>query len=253
MPKIPLAAIIAHCDKILRTAQIKDFDGAVNGLQAENRGTVSRIAAAVDGSLATAKLAVEVGADLLIVHHGLFWNVRQPWTGKNYELFALLTENNLAVYSSHLPLDFHPKLGNNVILCAALGLKKPRPFLLKDGQHYGLQTRTKISRSVLASRFERAIGEKALVIPGGGETCERIGVITGGAGDFLPKAAEEGVDTFVTGEGPHWTYALAEELGVNVLYGGHYATETFGVKALTAHLAKKFRLPWTFLDHPTGL
>jgi len=253
MPKIPLVAITVHCDKILRTAKIKDFDGATNGLQVKNRGIVSRIAAAVDGSPVTAKLAVEAGADLLIVHHGLFWNARQPWTGKNYELFRLLAENNLAVYSSHLPLDFHPKLGNNVILCAALGLKNLRPFLRKDGQHYGLQSRTKISRSVLVSRFQRAIGGKALVIPGGSETCERIGVITGGAGDFLPKAAEEGVDTFVTGEGPHWTYALAEELGVNVLYGGHYATETFGVKALAAHLSRKFRLPWTFLDHPTGL
>jgi dinuclear metal center YbgI/SA1388 family protein len=253
MSKVPLKTIAAHCDEILHTAKIKDFDGAVNGLQVENRRTVSRIAAAVDASLATAKLAIEAGADLLIVHHGLFWNVRQPWTGKNYELFRLLTENNLAVYSSHLPLDFHPKLGNNVILCAALGLKNLRPFLLKEGQHYGLQSRTKISRSVLASRFERAIGEKALVIPSGDETCERIGVITGGAGDFLQRAAEEGVGTFVTGEGPHWTYALAEELGVNVLYGGHYATETFGVKALAAHLSKKFHLPWTFLDHPTGL
>ena len=253
MPKVPLKKIAAFCDRILHTAEIKDFDGAVNGLQVENRRTVSRIAAAVDGSLATAELAVEAKADLLIVHHGLFWNARQPWTGKNYELFQLLAENNLAVYSSHLPLDFHPKLGNNAILCAALGLKNLRPFFLKDGQHYGLQTRIKISRSVLISRFERAIGEKALVIPGGGETCERVGVITGGAGDFLPKAAGEGVDTFVTGEGPHWTYALAEELGVNVLYGGHYATETFGVKALAAHLSKKFHLPWTFLDHPTGL
>ena len=83
--------------------------------------------------------------------------------------------------------------------------------------------------------------------------CERIGVVTGGAGGDLKQAADEGVDTFITGEGPHWTFALAEELGVNVLYGGHYATETFGVKALAAELSKKFKLPWTFVDHPTGL
>lgn len=78
-------------------------------------------------------------------------------------------------------------------------------------------------------------------------------MVTGGAGGDLKIAAEEGVDTFITGEGPHWTYALAEEFGLNVLYGGHYATETFGVKALAAHLSKKFRVPWVFLDHPTGL
>jgi len=253
MPEILLKAIVAHCDKILRPAGIKDFSGAVNGLQVENPGAVTRIAAAVDASPATIQLAIAAKADLLVVHHGLFWNSRQPWTGKNYELMRLLLENNVAVYSSHLPLDFHPKLGNNVILCAALGLKNARPFLLKDGQHYGLQSRTEISRPALAAKLQRATGEKPLVIPGGKKICRRIGVITGGAGDFLQKAADEGVDTFVTGEGPHWTYAMAEELGVNVLYGGHYATETFGVKALASELSKKFRLPWEFLDHPTGL
>lgn len=253
MPKVPLRKITGYCDAALHIGAIKDFNGAYNGLQMENGGSVTRIAATVDASVATVKAAIAAGADLLIVHHGLFWNMRQPWTGKNYELFQLLAENNLAVYSSHLPLDFHPRLGNNAILCAALGLKNVRPFLLKEGQYYGLQSRTRVTRAALASRLQRATGEDVLIVPGGNETCERIGVITGGAGDFLQKAAEEGVDTFVTGEGPHWTYALAEELNVNILYGGHYATETFGVKALAAHLSRKFRLPWTFLDHPTGL
>lgn len=253
MPKVSLKTVVAHCDKILRTREIGDYDGAVNGLQVENDGKVTRIAATVDASLATIKLAVAAKTDLLIVHHGLFWNVRQPWTGKNYELLRLLTENNLAIYSSHLPLDFHPKVGNNVIFCAALGLKNPRPFLLKDKQHYGLQSRMGISRPALAAKLQRVTGEKPLLIPGGKEICRRIGVITGGAGDFLQKAASEGVDTFITGEGPHWTYALAEELGVNVFYSGHYATETFGVKALAAELSRKFKMPWEFLDHPTGL
>jgi len=253
MSKVLLKTIVTHCNHILRVTDIRDFAGAANGLQVENRGRVSRIAATVDASPATVKLAVAAGADLLIVHHGLFWSVRQPWTGINYELFRFLIENDLAVYSSHLPLDFHPKFGNNVILCASLGLKNLRPFLWKDGQAYGLRARTKISRSLLVSRLQRVTGTSALTLPGGSENCEHVGVITGGAGDFLQKAAEEGVDTFVTGEGPHWTYALAEELGVNVLYGGHYATETFGVKALAAHLSRKFHVPWTFLDHPTGL
>jgi dinuclear metal center YbgI/SA1388 family protein len=253
MPKALLKTMITHCDKILRIAEINDFPGAANGLQVENDGRIGRIAATVDASLATVKLAIAAKADLLIAHHGLFWNVRQPWTGNNYQLFRILTENHLAVYSSHLPLDFHPKLGNNAILCGALGFKKLRPFLWKDGQAFGLRSRTRISRSILAARLRRVTGHETLLVPGGSDDCECIGVVTGGAGDFLPKAAEEGVDTFITGEGPHWTYALAEELGVNVLYGGHYATETFGVKALAAHLAKKFRVPWVFLDHPTGL
>jgi dinuclear metal center YbgI/SA1388 family protein len=253
MQKVSLTTIVKHCDKTLRNSEIKDFDGAVNGLQVENSGSVSRIAATVDASPATVKLAIAAKVDFLIVHHGLFWNVRQPWTGKNYELLQMLVEKNLAVYSSHLPLDFHPRLGNNAVLCAKLGLKNLRPFGLKQGQHYGLQSRTKISRAVLAERFRRAIEDTPLVIGAGPETCRRIGIITGGAGDFLQKAAAEGVDTFITGEGPHWTYALAEELGVNLFYGGHYATETFGVKALAAELSRKFKLPWTFIDHPTGL
>ena len=253
MPQVSLKTIVAHCDKILRTRAIGDYEGAANGLQVENSGAVTRIAAAVDASVATAKLAIAAKADLLIVHHGLFWSPRQPWTGKNYELMRLLLENNVAVYSSHLPLDAHPKLGNNAQLCVALGLKNLKPFFASHGQTIGFKSQTKISRADLAKKLERATGGKPKLIPGGKEICERIGVVTGGAGGDLKIAASEGVDTFITGEGPHWTYALAEELGLNVFYGGHYATETFGVKALAAELSKKFKLPWEFLDYPTGL
>lgn len=253
MPKASLAAIVKHCDRLLRTREIGDYDGAVNGLQAENRGSVTRIAATVDASLATVRLAIAAKADLLIVHHGLFWSPSYPWTGRKYELLRLLLDHNLAVYSSHLPLDAHPRWGNNARLCAALGLTKLRPFFFSHGQHIGLQGRMNISRDDLAKRLHRATGVKPLLIPGGKKVCTRIGVVTGGAGNELKLAAEDGVDTFITGEGSHWTYAVAEELGVNVLYGGHYATETFGVKALAAHISKRFRVPWVFLDHPTGL
>jgi dinuclear metal center YbgI/SA1388 family protein len=253
MPNASLKTIVAHCDRLLRTADIKDYDRAANGLQVENRGTITRIAAAVDASLATVKLAIRAKANLLIVHHGLFWGASHPWTGKRYQLLQLLLENDLAVYSSHLPLDAHPKFGNNAQLCAALGLKKLRPFFFDRGQSLGFQTQAKISRSELTGRLQRATNAKPLTIPGGPEICHRIGVVTGGAGGDLQKAADEGVDTFISGEGPHWTYAMAEELSLNVLYGGHYATETFGVKALAAYLSQKFKVPWTFLDHPTGL
>jgi dinuclear metal center YbgI/SA1388 family protein len=253
MPKASLAAIARHCDRILRTAEIGDYDGAANGLQMENSGSVTRIAATVDASLPTVKLAIAAKADLLIVHHGLFWSPSHPWIGRRYEMLRLLVENNLAVYSSHLPLDAHPRLGNNAQLCAALGLKNRKPFFESHGQKIGFQSRQKISRNELAKKLERATGAKPKMIPGGKTTCERIGIVTGGAGGDLKQAAAEGVDTFITGEGPHWTFALAEELGLNVFYGGHYATETFGVKALAAELAGKFKLPWEFLDHPTGL
>jgi dinuclear metal center YbgI/SA1388 family protein len=253
MAKVSLNEIVRYCDRILRTGEVHDYERAVNGLQVENRGTVTRIAAAVDASLATVRLAAAVGADLLLVHHGLFWAPSHPWTGKRYELLGCLLQNDLAVYSAHLPLDIHPRLGNNARLCAALGLRKPRPFFLDHGQPIGFQAETKVLRSDLVERLRRATGAKTLVIPGGPATCRRIGVVTGGAGSELKKAASEGVDTFITGEGPHWTYSLAEELELNVLYGGHYATETFGVKALARELSKKFKVPWGFVDHPTGL
>jgi dinuclear metal center YbgI/SA1388 family protein len=253
MPKTSLSVLVRHCDELLRAARVRDYEGAANGLQVENRGAVNRIAAAVDGSLATVRLAAACRADLLIVHHGLFWSPSHPWTGRRHELLRLLIEHDLAVYSSHLPLDMHPRLGNNARLCAALGFKRLRPFFFEKEQFIGLRTETRVDREALAGQLEGALGRAPILLPGGPALCRKIGVVTGGAGSHLPLAAREGVDTFITGEGPHWTYALAEELGVNVFYGGHYATETFGVKALAEHLSRRFRVPWTFLDHPTGL
>jgi dinuclear metal center YbgI/SA1388 family protein len=253
MSKVSLAAVVRYCDRLLRTSEVQDYERAANGLQVENSGAVTRIAAAVDASLTTVQLAVATGADLLLVHHGLFWGPAHPWTGKRYELLRFLIRHNLAIYSSHLPLDAHPRLGNNAQLCAALSLKNLRPFFFDHGLSLGFQATAQIPRSRLATCLQRVTGAPPRVIPGGPETCRRIGVVSGGAGGDLKKAVEEGVDTLVTGEGPHWTYALAEELGVNVLYGGHYATETFGVRALATRLAAKFKVPWTFVDHPTGL
>src|SRR5882757_6037921 len=178
MPKIPLAAIVKYCDRTLRTSDIGDYDGAANGLQVENSGAVTRIAATVDASLATVKLAIAARADLLIVHHGLFWSPAHPWAGKKYELLRLLVENNLAVYSSHLPLDAHPKLGNNAQLCAALGLRHLRPFFASHGGPIGFKARTKISRAELAKKLEQATGVRPKIIPGGQEICRRIGIVT---------------------------------------------------------------------------
>ena len=253
MAKASLEKIVTYCDELLRTGETQDFEGAANGLQVENPGTVTRIAAAVDASVATVRLAAAAKADLLVVHHGLFWNPSHPWRGKQYELLRLLLDNKLAVYSSHLPLDAHPTLGNNIQLCAALGLRRLRPFFFSHGRFIGFKANKKVPRQDLADQLQRATGSKVVLIPGGPDVCQRIGVVTGGAGAELRTAVLEGIDTFITGEGPHWTYALGEELGVNVLYGGHYATETFGVKALAAHLSRRFKVPWLFLDHPTGL
>ena len=253
MVRASLDKIVRYCDRLLHTNSIQDYERAANGLQAENRGGVTRIAAAVDASLATVNLAATAKADLLLVHHGLFWGDSHPWTGRRYDLLRMLLENDIAVYSSHLPLDAHPTLGNNAQLCAALGLKKLKPFFFDHGQFLGFRAEARLNRAEVARRLEKALGVAPRIVPGGPEMCSRIGVVTGGAGNELKVAVAEGVDTFITGEGAHWTYALAEELEVNVFYGGHYATETFGVKTLAKHLSHRFRVPWVFLDHPTGL
>jgi len=250
---VSLSRITHYCDRILRTSAIIDYDGAVNGLQVENKGRIRRMAATVDASLATVRMALEARADLLLVHHGLFWGPTHPWTGKRRELVGLLVEGNLAVYSSHLPLDLHPRLGNNAGLCKALELKNLKPFFPCKGQSIGLMARASLPREALAARLADVVGFTPTLLPGGPAICQKIGVVTGGAGAEMKLAAEAGVDTFITGEGPHWTYALAEELGLNVFYAGHYATETFGVKALARHLSEHFKVPWMFLDHPTGL
>lgn len=253
MPNVALNTVVQYCDRVLNTKKFVDWDGAFNGLQVENSGTITRIAAAVDARLATVRMAVQAGANLLLVHHGLFWSAQHPWTGPRYELVKLLLEHDLAVYSSHLPLDAHPKHGNNVQLARALGLGSLQPFFTAKGQTIGMQARAALSRTELATRIVEATGSVPIALPGGPMVCRRIGVVTGGAGADLRQAREAGVDTFITGEGPHWTAALADELQLNVFYAGHYATETFGVKALAAHLKDRFRIPWQFVDCPTGL
>jgi len=253
MRSIPLPSLVQHADRLLRTTDFKDWDGAVNGLQVQNSGSVLRIAAAVDARLATVRAAIRAQAQLLIVHHGIFWSPTHPWTGPRYELIRALVEGDLAVYSAHLPLDAHPRLGNSALLAHALGLKRLQPFFEAKGQRIGFRSSTPVAREILAKRLAQATGSTPILLPGGPVSCQKIGVVTGGAGAEAREAAREGIDTFVTGEGPHWTAALADELGINIFYAGHYATETFGVKALAEHLSSKFRIPWLFLDHPTGL
>ena len=168
-------------------------------------------------------------------------------------------DHNLAVYSAHLPLDLHPKVGNNALLAAALGFKSSEPFFVTKGVAIGLKIRAAIPREVLGRRLKEVLGGLGGLVgavhlcPGGPATTACIGIVTGGAGGEVGKAAAEGVDTFITGEGPHHSFTMAEELGVNLFYGGHYATETFGVKALAAHLSRRFKIPWEFIDHPSGL
>jgi dinuclear metal center YbgI/SA1388 family protein len=162
-------------------------------------------------------------------------------------------QHDLALYSAHLPLDVHSVLGNNAQLAGALGFENTEPFLEMKGQCVGLKARVEISRAELAGKLEESLGGPVKVFTAGPDQTQTIGLVTGGAGSEIYALAGEGIDTFITGEAPHWAAIAAEELGINLLLGGHFATETFGVKALAAHLSDRFDLPWEFLDFPTGL
>jgi dinuclear metal center YbgI/SA1388 family protein len=249
----PLSEIVSYTDRFLRIRDVGDWDNALNGLQIENSGRVTRIGAAVDVSTHVLTEAAKQGVDLLIVHHGLFWPGLQPVQGALRRQLRIAFENDIALYSAHLPLDIHPRIGNNAQLVAALGLKSAQPFLEEKGQAVGLKIRVSVSRSVLVRKLQNALKGPVKVFGFGPKRTRAIGIATGAAGSEIYRVADKEIDTFITGEAPHWAAVAAAELGMNLLLGGHYATEVFGVKALAAHLSKRFRVPWEFIECPTGL
>ncbi|MDQ2667660.1 MAG: Nif3-like dinuclear metal center hexameric protein [Gemmatimonadota bacterium] len=259
MPSVALTVIAEHLDGLLRTSEVVDYPGAMNGIQVENSSAVTRVAVAVDASLLTIQGTIDAGANLLIVHHGLFWSGAQALRGNAYRRIRQLIRNDIAVYSSHLPLDLHPELGNNTLLARALGLQPTAGFARYRSVHIGVMGTADVSTTSLVATAE-AIAHKeggAVVSVGVHEGRRtRAWAICTGAGassDTLREAAASGVDTLIVGEGPHHTAVEAVELGLAVLYMGHYATETFGVRALGTELDRRFQLPWSFVAAPTGL
>jgi dinuclear metal center YbgI/SA1388 family protein len=245
--------IVQHADDYLRVREIDDSPNALNGLQIENSGRVTKIGAAVDVSTRVLTEAAERKIDFLIVHHGLFWSGLQPVTGASHRQFKIAFENDIALYSAHLPLDVHSRLGNNAQLAAALGLKPTKPFFEEKGQLIGLNASVSLLRDELARRLRKVLGGPIKAFNFGPRETHTIGIITGGAGSEIYRVARERIDTFITGEAPHWAAVAAEELEMNLLLGGHYATEVFGVKALAAYLSKRYKIPWAFINSPTGM
>ena len=248
-----LSEIVNYTNDFLRVREIGDWDNALNGLQIENSGGVSRIGASVDASTRVLTAASKQNVDLLIVHHGLFWQGLRPVTGVLRRQLKVAFENDIALYSAHLPLDLHPQLGNNAQLAAALGLKSNQPFFEEKGQLIGVKARVSLPCDELDRKLQKALSGPVKAFTYGPKKTGTIGIITGGAGSEIYKVAQEGIDTFITGEAPHWAAVAADELGMNLLLGGHYATEVFGVKALAAHLSERFKVPWAFIDYPTGM
>ena len=248
-----LQEIVEYCDSYLRIGEIQDYENALNGVQVENSGTVKKIAAAVDVSTRALQEAANCGANLLFVHHGMFWPGLRPVTKALRRQMKFAFENDIAVYGVHLPLDLHPEVGNNVLVMRALGFGKTEPFFEEKGSLLGRRASVDIALNELVTRLENAVAGSVKTIAFGSKTVQCLGVITGAAGSEIERIAAEGIDTFITGEAPHWAAIAAAEMGLNLLLAGHYATETFGVKALAAHLAGKFRLEWEFINLPTGL
>ena len=248
-----LPDLTGYLDAYLDVRAVRDAPEALNGLQVANDGRVTKIGAAVDASEATIRLAVEQGVDFLVVHHGVFWGGLRPLTGPFYRRVATLITHNIALYGAHLPLDCHREVGNAALLAARLGLAVRGPFGEWQGQVVGVWGETDAARDAFTGVLAAALGAPPRLMPFGPTRVRRVGVATGGGGSLISQAHAASLDTYVTGEGAHHTYFDAEELGVNVYYGGHYLTETFGVKALAEHLSGKFSLPWVFIDHPTGL
>jgi dinuclear metal center YbgI/SA1388 family protein len=248
-----LFEIVNYTNDFLRIGEIGDWDNALNGLQIENSGGVTKIGAAVDVSTRVLKAAAKQNVDFVIVHHGLFWPGLQPVTAALRRQLEVAFENNIALYGAHLPLDLHPQVGNNARLAAVLALKSKQPFFEEKGQLIGLKIRASLPREELDRKLQKALSGPVKAFMFGPEKTGAIGIISGGAGSEIYKVAQDGIDTFITGEAPHWAAVAAEELGMNLLLGGHYSTEVFGVKALAAHLSKRFSVPWTFIDCPTGM
>ncbi|WP_254545827.1 Nif3-like dinuclear metal center hexameric protein [Halomarina pelagica] len=251
-----LSTLAERLDDRLRTDEYADADASANGLQVgPDEAEIERVAFAVDAAEATAEDAVAADADLLVTHHGLIWGGLDRVTGREYRRLAPLIEEDVALYVSHLPLDGHPELGNAAGLADHLGLVDREPFgalgpvtIGRRGRFEGPRTVESIRDSLDA--LEGSAGTRVLDF--GPDAVESVAIVTGSGADWLDEAREAGADAFVTGEGKQQVYHEAREAGVTVLLAGHYATETFGVRALRA-LCAEWGLETTYLPHPTGL
>lgn len=254
-----LDEITVYLDGLLRTSEIPDYDRAINGLQFANSGKVARVAAAVDFSKFAVREAAARGATLLLVHHGMFWGGLQPFIGERRERLAQLVTHDIAVYSSHLPLDAHPELGNNALLARELGLRPEGGFARFQQLEIGVSGTSDVETRALVERTRRfadAHGGHVIATPfEASHRTRRWGICTGAGADSatIREALGRGLDTIVVGEGPHHTAVEARDAGLVIVYAGHYATETLGVRALAAHLARRFAIEQTFIEAPTGL
>ncbi len=231
-------------------------DKSRNGLQVEGKEEVEKIVFAVDACMDTFVKAKALGADMLIVHHGLIWGGIEYVRGLVQKRLKFLLENELNLYAAHLPLDLHPEVGNNAQLLKLLGLEPKEPFGSYNGLSIGYISEfdePKPLPLIAQILVEKLKTDYVKAYEFGVEEIKRVGVVSGRGGFAIPEAIEKGVDLFITGEFLHDDYHTAKEGRLSVIAAGHYASETLGVKALMHVLREKFGVKTVFIDNPTGL
>ena len=254
-----IETIAEYIGSYLRISDVPDYPNALNGLQLTHRGPVRRIAAAVDTSLRTIDGAIAAGANMMLVHHGMFWSGLQRFDGHRYERLHRLVSNDIALYSAHLPLDADERHGNSRLLAQRLGLEVTGGFAPHRGIYCGVQGTSSVKTGSIRDAldvFAREHGGSVVMTPFGTDRLTSRWAICSGSGanaETLAEAAAGGIDTLIVGEGPHWTAVDAPDTGLVIMYAGHYATETLGVQSLAAHLSERFGVSWTFVGAPTGL
>jgi len=253
MQGIPLRKLVSFLDAALKQSEFPK-DESANGLQVEGRKTVHAVGMAVDACASTFQKAAEKKIDFLIVHHGLVWGGIRSIQGVMKQRIKALLDADISLYACHLPLDWHPEYGNNAELLKALRIKKMGEFGEYHGKTIGYWGRltNELSLNDFSSRIDRTLHTKTTTISFN-KKVKNVGIVSGGGWSAIYDAEKTGIDTLLVGEPSHSAYTLAEEMKVNLVFAGHYATETLGVKAVGAMLKKKFGLETEFMDHPTGL
>ena len=246
--------IIKQCNELLKIENVKDY--CPNGLQIEgDNRQVRKVAIGVSISLEFIEKAVKADADLIITHHGLIWDkdkhiIRGPLKQKIH----LLLNQGIAAAAYHLPLDFHPELGNNMQLAIKIGLKDLRPFAQTPKYAEGVMGTTSLKTiDAFTQHVEKVLKRPPLTLPYGPENIKHVAIVTGGAQGYFLEAIEAGADCFLTGEISEQNFAMSREYGVHFVSAGHYATETFGIQALGRHLEEHSQLNVDYIDIPNPI
>ncbi len=226
-------------------------DSSVNGLQVEGIGNVERAAFSVDASMEAFRKAVEIDADILIVHHGIIWNCIERVSGIIRERLKFLLENELSLYAAHIPLDAHPEIGNNAMILRMVGVEPEEPFGEYKGRKIGFSGYTDLEFEEVLERLEDRFGEVGYMKFGRDEI-GKVAAVSGRGASYVEEAVNEGIDLLITGEMEHSAYHPAKEIEMNIIYLGHYSSETVGLKALM-NVVADIGIDVEFIDIPTDL